>query len=306
MSLRIGIGVGELGDSGGSVAAIVEQVRRAAGLGFASAWMPQLFNFDALTALAVAGAEVPGIELGTAVVPTYPRHPMMLASQALTTQSATGNRLVLGIGLSHQIVIESMFGYSFDKPARHMSEYLSILLPLLREGSVQFTGETLQAAGSVKVSDATAPPVLLAALAPLMLKLAGSQVDGTITWMTGPATVGDHIVPSITKAAAEAGRPAPRIVVGLPVCVTADPDAARQRAARSFQIYGQLPSYRAMLDREGAEGPGGVAIVGDEAAVSAQIAAIGEAGATDFMAAPFGSKEELDRTIATVAALTGR
>jgi 5,10-methylenetetrahydromethanopterin reductase len=305
MSLRIGIGVGELGESGGSVAAIVEQVRRAAALGFASAWMPQLFNLDALTALAVAGAEVPGIELGTAVVPTYPRHPMMLASQALTTQSATGNRLVLGIGLSHQIVIESMFGYSFDKPARHMSEYLSILLPLLQAGSVQFTGETLQAAGSVKISDATAPPVLLAALAPLMLKLAGTQADGTITWMTGPATVADHIVPSITKAAAGAGRPPPRIVVGLPVCVTADPDGARQRAAKSFQIYGQLPSYRAMLDREGAEGPGQVAIVGDEAAVSAQIAFIGEAGATDFMAAPFGSKEELDRTVATVAALTG-
>ena len=305
MSLRIGIGVGELGGSGGSVAAIVEQVRRAAGLGFASAWMPQLFNLDALTALAVAGAQVPGIELGTAVIPTYPRHPMMLASQALTTQSATGNRLVLGIGLSHQIVIESMFGYSFDKPARHMSEYLSILLPLLQEGSVQFTGETLRAAGSVKISDATAPPVLLAALAPMMLKLAGSQADGTITWMTGPATVADHIVPSITKAAAGAGRPPPRIVVGLPVCVTADPDGARQRAAKSFQIYGQLPSYRAMLDREGADGPGQVAIVGDEAAVSAQIASIGESGATDFMAAPFGSKEELDRTIATVAALTG-
>jgi len=281
-------------------------VRSAAALGFASAWMPQLFNLDALTALAVAGAQVPGIELGTAVTPTYPRHPMMLATQALTTQSAVGNRLVLGIGLSHQIVIESMFGYSFEKPARHMSEYLAILLPLLQTGSVQFTGETLKAAGSVAITDAKAPPVLLAALAPRMLKLAGGLADGTITWMTGPETVADHIVPSIAKAAAEAGRPQPRTVVGLPVCVTVDADAARQRAAKAFQVYGQLPSYRAMLDREGAEGPADVAIVGDEDAVAAQIAHIGEIGATDFMAAPFGSKEERDRTMAAMAALTGR
>ena len=306
MTLRIGIGVGDLGDGAASVSRVVEQVRRAAELGFASVWMPQLFNLDALTALAVAGAQVPGIELGTAVVPTYPRHPMMLASQALTTQSATGNRLVLGIGLSHQIVIESMFGYSFDKPARHMSEYLSILLSLLHEGSVHFTGDTLKAAGSVAISDATAPPVLLAALAPRMLQLAGGRAEGTITWMTGPDTVADHIVPSITNAAAEAGRPSPRIVVGLPVCVTTEPDAARQRAAKTFQVYGQLPSYRAMLDREGAGGPADVAIVGDEDAVAGQIAHIGQIGATDFMAAPFGSKEERDRTTAAMAALTGR
>src|SRR5258708_27452893 len=177
MTLRIGIGVGDLGDGTASVSGVVEQVRRAADLGCASVWRPQSFNLDALTALAVAGAQVPGIELGTAVVPTYPRHPMMLASQALTAQAATGNRLVLGIGLSHQIVIESMFGYSFDKPARHMSEYLSILLSLLREGSVQFTGETLRGTGSVTISDATAPPVLLAALAPRMLRLAGGRAD---------------------------------------------------------------------------------------------------------------------------------
>jgi F420-dependent oxidoreductase-like protein len=268
--------------------------------------MPQIFGLDALTALAVAGAEVPGIELGTAVIPTYPRHPMMLAAQALTTQSAIGNRLVLGIGLSHQVVIESMFGYSFDKPGRHMSEYLSILLPLLHERSVQYRGETLKAAGSITIGDVAAPPVLLAALAPRMLKMAGALADGTITWMTGPSTVADHIVPSITKAAADAGRPQPRVAVGLPVCVTTDVDAARQRAAKAFQIYGQLPSYRAMLDREGAEGPADVAIVGDEDSVAAQIAQLGQIGATDFMAAPFGSQEERDRTTTAVAALTGR
>ena len=303
MSLRIGLGIGELGGGGASVAGVVDQVRDAARRGFASVWMPQLFNLDALTAIAVSGAEVPGIELGTAVVPTYPRHPMALASQALTVQSAINNRLVLGIGLSHQIVIESMFGYSFDKPARHMAEYLSILLPLLHDGSVQFAGETLKAAGSVSLAEATAPPVLLAALAPRMLELAGRRADGTITWMTGPDTVADHIVPSITKAASAAGRPPPRVVVGLPTCVTNDADAARQRAAKTFQIYGQLPSYRAMLDRENADGPGAVAIVGDADSVAAQIAHLGDVGTTDFMAAPFGSKEERERTIDVAAAM---
>jgi 5,10-methylenetetrahydromethanopterin reductase len=305
MTLRIGIAVGGAVGGGESVPNTVEQVRDAARRGFATVWATQTFGLDALTTLAVAGAAVPLIELGTAVVPTYPRHPMMLASQAMTVQSATGNRLVLGIGLSHQLVIEGMFGYSFDKPARHMREYLSILQPLLRDGSVQFTGETLKANGTVTVAEATPPAVLLAALAPRMLQLAGAEADGTITWMTGPATLGDHIVPSITAAATAAGRPAPRIAVGLPVSVTADPDAARAKAASTFQIYGQLPSYRAMLDREGAEGPADVAIVGDEGRVSAQIAALADQGATDFMAAPFGSSEDRARTVDVLAGLAG-
>jgi F420-dependent oxidoreductase-like protein len=176
---------------------------------------------------------------------------------------------VLGIGLSHRVVIESMFGYSFDKPARHMREYLSILLPLLREGSVSFVGKTMRAQGSVNVPEGRPVPVLLAALAPRMLRLAGGWADGTITWMTGPATVASHIVPTMAAAATEAGRPAPRVVVGLPVCVTGDADRARERAAKSFEMYGYLPSYRAMLDREGVAGPADVAVVGDGASIAA-------------------------------------
>jgi F420-dependent oxidoreductase-like protein len=213
--------------------------------------------------------------------------------------------LILGIGLSHQIVIEGIFGYPFDRPARHMREYLSVLMPLLRGESVAFRGETLSAATmaplDVKVDEP--PPVLLAALGPLMLKLAGEQTAGTVTWMTGPATIASHIVPSITKAAEAAGRPAPRVAVGLPVAVTADPDGARAVADRTFAIYGQLPSYRAMLDREGAEGPAQVAIVGDEESVANQIRAIAEAGATEFSAAPFGSSEEIRNTLALITAL---
>lgn len=284
---------------------MVEQAKRANDLGFHTAWSSQIFGVDALTAFAVIGREVPRIELGTAVVPTYPRHPMMLAGQALTTQAACGGRLVLGIGLSHQVVIENMFGYSFEKPARHMREYLSILGPLVRDGMVNFQGETLKGMTMqpVKVAGATPFPILLAALAPQMLKLAGSMADGTVTWMTGPATVSDHIVPSITAAAEAAGRPAPRVAVGLPVSVTADVDAAREQAASTFAIYGQLPSYRAMLDREGAAGPADVAIVGDEDTVRKQISAVADAGATDFLGAPFGSSDDQRRTMELLASL---
>jgi len=282
---------------------VIAQVTAQRDAGFTTAWSPQIFGYDALTLLAVVGRAVPDIELGTAVVPTYPRHPLMLAAQALTTQAATGGRLVLGIGLSHQIVIEGIFGYSFDRPARHMREYLSALLPGLRGEQVSFEGETLKANtfGPLDVKGVTQPPVLLAALAPVMLRLAGRFADGTVTWMTGPATVGGHIVPSITTAAEKAGRPAPRVVVGLPVAVTADTDGAREQAARAFALYGTLPSYRAMLDREGAEGPADVAIVGDEEAVAKGIQTVVDAGATDFLAAPFGSRDDQQRTVALLA-----
>lgn len=286
---------------------VVDEVRRMADAGLASATVSQIFGYDALTLLAVVGQQVPDIELATGVVPTYPRHPIMLAAQALTVQAATGGRLTLGIGLSHQIVIEGMFGYSYDRPARHMRDYLHALLPLLRGEQVAYEGETLKAATMAPLEiDAPPPPVLVAALAPRMLELAGSLADGTSTWMVGPATLAWHIVPSITAAAEKAGRPAPRVAVSLPVCVTADADGARERAARTFTIYGQLPSYRAMLDREHAAGPADVAIVGDEEAVAAQIAGLAEAGATDFTAAPYGPSADRDRTIALVAELAAK
>jgi F420-dependent oxidoreductase-like protein len=272
-----------------------EELQRAADDGFASAWMSNIFGLDALTALAVAGSQVPGIELGTAVVPTYPRHPVVLAQQAMTVATAVGGRLALGIGLSHKIVIEDMYGYSFDKPARHMREYLSILLPLLDGQPADFRGETVRAGVGLTTPRPGRVPVLLAALAPRMLQLAGQRTDGTVLWMTGPATVRDYIVPAITKAAAESGRPSPRVVCILPVCVTDDPDGARARAGRVFAIYGQLPSYRAMLDREGAEGPGDVAIVGDEDTVAAQIRALDEAGVTDFVAGEYSRAEDEKR-----------
>lgn len=292
--MRIGIFGGDSGN--GPIDAVIDMARSAAEDGFATFWLPQIFGLDALTALAVVGREVPKIELGTAVIPTYPRHPIMLAQQALTTQAATGGRLALGIGLSHQMVIEGMYGISFDKPVRHMREYLEILVPLVRDGAVSFSGETLTGNAGIDVKGATPCPVLLAALGPKMLELAGKVGDGTLTWVTGPATIESHVVPVINAAAKAAGRPAPRVGVGLPVCVTNDEAAARERAARNFEIYGTLPSYRAMLDREGAAGPADVAFVGDEDAVRGMVEGLAGIGTTDFIANVFGSSEERTRT----------
>jgi 5,10-methylenetetrahydromethanopterin reductase len=285
---------------------VVDQVVRLRDEGIETAWASQIFGLDALTALAVIGREVPGIDLGTAVVPTYPRHPVMLGGQALTVQAATGGRLTLGIGLSHQVVIENVFGQSFEKPARHMREYLSVLMPVLAGEQVTYAGETLRAStfGPLAI-EAPAPPVLVAALGSAMLTIAGRMAAGTVTWMTGPTTVEDHIVPTIRKAAAEAGRPDPEVAVGLPVCVTEDTAGARARAAEDFVMYGHLPSYRAMLDREGAAGPEDVAIVGSADEVTAAIRRLADIGATDFCAAPFGSGSELRATIGAVAAAVG-
>ncbi|GAA3447625.1 TIGR03564 family F420-dependent LLM class oxidoreductase [Planomonospora venezuelensis] len=265
-----------------------DRIARTADEGFPSAWVSNIFGLDALTALAVAGSQVPGIELGTAVVPTYPRHPAVLAQQALTVNTALDGRLALGIGLSHQIVIEGMYGYSFEKPARHMREYLSVMVPLVRGEQVEFEGETLTAKIGLSTPGTGDMPVLIAALAPRMLKLAGEVADGTVLWMTGPRTVAEHVAPAVTEAARAAGRPAPRIVCGLPICVTDDVEAARARAAEVFAVYGHLPSYRAMLDKEGAEGPAQVAIVGDEDTVAAQLEMLAKAGVTDFAASEFG------------------
>ena len=300
--MRIGVSLRD--PSGPSPMTVLrEELQRAADDRFASAWMSNIFGVDALTALAVAGNGVPGIEVGTAVVPTYPRHPAALAQQARTVAAAVDGRLVLGIGLSHKIVIEDMFGYDFGRPILHMREYLAVLLPLLDKQPVSFSGATVRANIGLTTPSPGRVPVVVAALGAQMLRLAGEQTDGTILWMTGPATVRDHIVPVITAAAENVGRPSPRVVCILPVCVTDDRDRARERASRVFAIYGDLPSYRAMLDREGAAGPADVAIVGDEDTVAAQIASLAEAGVTDFVAGEYTTGAEGARTRAFLRTL---
>jgi F420-dependent oxidoreductase-like protein len=290
----------------GTIDDIVAEARQVESEGFASYFVPQIFGHDALTALAIVGREVPRIELGTSVVPTYPRHPMMLAQQCLTVNAACGGRLTLGIGLSHQIVIEQMMGMSFEKPVRHLREYLSVLGPLSRGESVGFDGEVYRTHAAVNVPGSSPFGIVVAALGPQMLKVTAELADGTLTWCTGPATLRSHIVPTIAAAADAAGRPAPRVIAALPVCVTDDPAAAHERAAAVFAVYGQLPSYRAMLDREGVAGPADIAIVGGESEVVERIAALGEIGVTDFAAVEFPSNgDEAARTRAAVRSLLG-
>ena len=299
--MRIGIFGGDT--AGRTIDEVVADARAAEADGFASYALPQIFALDAMGVLTVVGREVPRISLVTAVVPTYGRHPLTMAQQALTVQAASGGRFVLGIGLSHQLVIEGMFGLSFDKPVRHMREYLSVLMPLIHDGKASFKGECISTEASIGVEPRVPCQVLVAALGEQMLKLAGTVTDGTVTWMTGPATLASHTVPTISAAAAAAGRAAPQIASSLPICVTDDIDAARTRAARDFQIYGFLPSYRAMLDREGAEGPADVAIVGDDATVEKQVRALADAGVTEYVASIYGSREERSRTRALLKSL---
>jgi F420-dependent oxidoreductase-like protein len=284
---------------------VVEQLRRYAEAGFDHAFASQIFGPDPLTLLAAAGAQVPGIGLGTGVVPVHPRHPMMLAAQALTVQAITDNRLILGIGLSHQVMVEGIWGMSYEKPARYMKEYLASLMPLLRGETVSSTGERVTTTTPIPlgVPGATAPPVLVAALGTVMLKLAGTVADGTVTWMTGTATIGNHIVPTIRAAAEAAGRPEPRVGVSLPVAVTNDVDAAKELINQEMAIYPSLPSYKAMLDKEGAERPADVGFVGDEEYVAASIVRLAEAGATDFVAYVIGDATERARGFALLGEL---
>ncbi|MFP8881922.1 MAG: TIGR03564 family F420-dependent LLM class oxidoreductase [Myxococcota bacterium] len=284
--MRLGTTVG-----GETLDEFVDRVKRAEADGFAFVSAPNIFGLDAVGALAIAGRETERIELATGVVPTQPRHPTALAQQALTAQAACRGRFTLGIGLSHQVVIESMFGLSYAAPAKQMEEYLQVLVPLLQGKPASHQGDLYRVNAGLQVPDGTPVPTLVAALGPRMLEVAGRLADGTATWMTGRRTLADHIVPSITRAAAAAGRPQPRIVAALPIAVTHDADAARKVANEAFQMYGTLPSYRAMLDRESAAGPGDVAIVGDEAAVRADLAELRDAGVTDFAAAPFPADE---------------
>ena len=292
--MRIGSGL----DTDGTVEKIVSRAKRLAATGVKTMWSSQIFGHDAMSVFAVVGREVPDVELGTAVIPIHPRHPMVLANQALTVQDACGGRFVLGIGLSHQMVVEGVWGLSFDRPVRYLREYLSVLVPLLAGEQVSFAGEMIRTSTIGPLANATGdpPPVIVAALGSAMLRVAGEMADGTITWMTGHDTIANHVAPTITAAAEKAGRPAPRVVVCLPVCVTTDPDGARQAAAKTFAIYGQLPSYRAMLDREGAAGPPDLAIVGDEDSVAAQIRSFETIGATDLSGVMFGSSAERERT----------
>jgi len=296
--MRIGLMSGAT-ERGGTIDALIARAKDLESRGFQSLWMANIFGLDAITALAIVGRETERIELGTAVVPTFPRHPVAIAQQSLTAQAACRGRFVLGIGLSHQLVIEDILGLSYDKPARHMREYMAVLEPLLAGKSAKVGGDQYNVNATLDVHGASTVPVLIAALGDHMLNIAGRSSDGTILWMTGPNTIESHIAPKLNAAATAAGRAQPRIVAGLPIVLTNDPDGAREKIAKSMGIYGKLPSYRAMLDKEGAAGPADIAIAGDEKVLDAALDRLRDVGVTDLDASIYSVDEGADeRTLA--------
>ena len=298
--MKIGVMIGA-DDSQSGLNDVIDLAKKAEKLGLDSVWLANIFSYDAISTMALIGRETNTIGLGTAVTPTYPRHPVAMAQQALTTAAASKNRFTLGIGLSHKLVIEDMFGLSYSKPIRHMKEYLGVLMPLLRGESANFEGEEYRVQGvQFTVPEATDVPVVIAALGPQMLKLAADMVDGTNTWMVGPNTMEQHIL----KAFEDAGKSNPTVVAGLPIVMTNKIDEAKESIAKNLTVYGQLPSYRAMLDREGVEGPADLALVGDENHLFGQIKRFADMGVTDFNAAIMGVEEgAYDRTIEFLASL---
>ncbi|MDE0053756.1 MAG: TIGR03564 family F420-dependent LLM class oxidoreductase [Gammaproteobacteria bacterium] len=288
-----------------ALTSLVDEVVRFEDAGFSSYWMPQVGTFDALTMIALAGQQTSSIELGTAVVPTYPRHPNALAQQAATVNALTGGRLVLGIGPSHAPGIEAL-GLQYRSPARHIREYVTIIRSLTAEGSVDFEGSMYRIKTGFSCPDAQPFPIVVSALAPLMLQAAGEVADGTVTWMVGRNTIASHTAPRITEAAAAAGRPDPRIIVGLPVCVHDDREQATVRAQQIFAGYGNLPNYRRQLDAEGLEQAGQMAVVGNEDQVSESLAAYFDAGATEVIASVYPSGDDSRGSFARTHALLRR
>jgi F420-dependent oxidoreductase-like protein len=302
--MRIGLNGGAA-----SVDRMIAQAVEAEADGFTSLWYASAIAGDPLVAMALAGRATKTLELGTAVLQTYTCHPVLQAGRAASVVAAMGRSgFTLGIGPSHQSPIEGAYGMSYQHPGRHTEEYVKVIGPLLRGDAVGFDGDDYRVHwGGLGAPPAAPIPLLVSALAPRLLRVAGELADGTILWMANARAVERHVVPKIEAAARAAGRPQPRIVAGLPVAVHDDVDEARRVAAEQFAGYGVLPNYRRILDAGAAAGPADAAIVGDEASVTAQIGALFDAGATDVWAAMFAvgadKKASRERTRALLADL---
>jgi len=309
--VRVGVFIGETTGEQTSVDRLAANARDAESRGLATGWVPHIpWSLDALTALAIAARETSTIELGTAVVPTFPRHPLSLAQDALSVQAVAAGRLALGIGPSHPVVIEGMYGLSYDAPAAHTEEYVEVLRACFTaSGRVDWDGARFRVHAPLDVPGATAIPVLVAALAPRMLELTGRLADGTITYWADERAIAEHVVPRITTAASAAGRPPPRVVAGVPVAVTHDVAGARERAGRMFAAYLNIPTYQRILGRGASGSPVDVAIIGDETHVHERLRRFADAGATDLCASVLGLDGDREasrlRTLDVLAAHTG-
>ena len=308
--MHIGVGVGSFGGGDGGVDSQVEQTVIAEADGFQSAWFTHIRGAYSLISVALAGQATSSIELVTGVIPVYSREPLLMAQQALTVNAVCNGRLTLGIGLAHPESVPRTWNHSYERPGQFMYEYLSILQPLLNDKTVEFAGDMISTNASLELAGIEPPSVLLAALAPKMLRMAADLADGTLLWVTGPKTIRTHIEPRLAEAAKASGRPRSRIVAALPICVTDEPIRARQRVESGFSRYGQLVNYRRVLDIEGVDGPQNVAIVGNEAEVEAQLRNLAEAGATDYFAAfvtlARDDSESIPRTRELLKSLIGK
>ncbi len=286
-----------------TLAGKVEAVKQLESDGFAGAFLASM-SHDAMTVLALAAGETSEIELGTFVTPTYTRHPVAMAQQALAVNAAAGGRFTLGLGLSHEVVIRDSWGLDFTRVVRHMREYLEILVPLMRGEVVHYEGEMFQVHSQVELADGDPPPVVVAALGPQMLRVTGRYADGTALWLAGPQWIEDVVIPELGGAARDAGKPDPRVIAGVPIAVTADPDGTRERISRAYAMYNTLPSYQRVIQGSGADDPAGVSIVGSEEEIEQALVRWRDIGVTDFYAAFEGvNAEERQRTREFIAAL---
>jgi F420-dependent oxidoreductase-like protein len=282
---------------------LVVRAREVAAVGVRTAWLSQGYDQDALTVLAAVAREVPDIELGASVVVVQPRHPRVLAAQAQTVQAAAHGRFVLGLGVSHPGLLE-VYDIPFERPVAALRAHLDVLLPVLDGRRVPgATGAGSDPAETTVRGATPRVPVLLGALGPAMLRLAGERAEGTITFLAGPRTLGEHVVPTLIRAAEAAGRGRPRVVAGLPVAVTAEPDRVRAEVAAAYAGYAALPSYRRALDRDGFADPGAIVIAGDEDTVAAGLRGYADLGVTDALISPVGDEKERQRTVEVIGAL---
>ena len=303
--IGVNIAAGLSHSPGGNVVdELVARTGEIAAAGVRTAWLSQGYDQESLTVLTAIAREVPGVELGASVVVVQPRHPRVLAAQAQTVQAAAHGRFVLGLGVSHPGLLE-VYDVPFEKPVAALRAHLDVLLPVLEGRRVPgATGAGSDPAETTVRGAAPRVPVLLGALGPAMLRLAGERTEGTITFLAGSRTIGEHVVPTITRAAEAAGRGRPRAVVGLPVAVTAEPDRVRTEVAAAYAGYAALPSYRAALDRDGFADPGAIVIAGDEDAVAAGLHRYAALGATDALVSPVGDEKERHRTLELLGALS--
>jgi F420-dependent oxidoreductase-like protein len=303
--MRIGVMIGpERGRYRAKVERLRADIRWAEEAGLASAWIPQIPDeFDALTAVAIAGAETARIEIGTAVVPVQPRHPIALAQQALSVQAVCNGRLALGLGVSHHWIIDEMLGLPYERPVRTMSAYLDVLdVAFGGPGPVDVENEVFTVHHPLDITDVAPTPVLLAALGPVMLRLAGERTDGTILWMADERAIGSHVVPHITRAAQAAGRPAPRVVAGVPVCLCRDEevDAAVARTNRILAEAEVSPNYQRLLEQGDAREVGDILAAGSESTVEKRLRAFEDAGVTDLSVRVVPIGEDRDERLASM------